>query len=161
MKDELNPISNELEKEEHEEYKVKLKDVQEREEDRKELPGLSKTEKNKKKFTMESIITYERGFDLICKYIVVVFIGYILFKQIKFINDIILGVANGELQLDSNTMQIVVSATIIEFIFAIKIVINSLFPANDREKSLDFLSINRKNKEGSVSLNKPQSDPDK
>lgn len=144
MKDELNPISNELEKEEHEEYKVKLKDVQEREEDRKELPGLSKTEKNKKKFTMESIITYERGFDLICKYIVVVFIGYILFKQIKFINDIILGVANGELQLDSNTMQIVVSATIIEFIFAIKIVINSLFPANDREKSLDFLSINRK-----------------
>lgn len=161
MKDELNPISNELEKEEHEEYKVKLKDVQEREEDRKELPGLSKTEKNKKKFTMESIITYERGFDLICKYIVVVFIGYILFKQIKFINDIILGVANGELQLDSNTMQIVVSATIIEFIFAIKIVINSLFPANDREKSLDFLSINRKNKEGSVSLNKPQSDLDK
>lgn len=161
MKNEINPISNEQEKEESEKCKVKLKDVQEREVDKEELPELPKTEENKKIFTMENIITYERGLDLICKYIVVVFIGFILFNQVKFINNIILGVANGELQLDSNTIQIVVSATIIEFIFAIKIVINSLFPANDREKSLNFLSSNRKNKEDYVELNKLQSELDK
>jgi hypothetical protein len=66
-------------------------------------------------------------------------------KQISFFKDLILGVAKGHYKLDSTTLQIVSSALIIEFIFAMKIVITSLFPESDRKNSLDFMKNENSN----------------
>ena len=59
--------------------------------------------------------------------------------------------AKGNYKLDSTTLQIISSALIIEFIFAMKIVINSLFPESDRKNSLDFMKNKSTNDEAKSS----------
>ena len=93
----------------------------------------------KKYFDLESILKLERIFDLVLKFCIIGFIGYILFTQIKFVNNIILKVGSKELILNDFTIQIFITGTIVEFIWGVKIIINSLFPEGDRKNSLDFM----------------------
>lgn len=122
----------------------KLSDVQQG--DAKEVDKLGCDDKKyKKDLNLKTVITRERAADLFFKYALVVFICFMLVIQIKFSNEIVRGVANKEFYLDSTTIQIVVSGTIVEFILAIRVVIKSLFPANDRKESLDFMKYHTSN----------------
>lgn len=93
----------------------------------------------------KSIIAIERCGDIILKFIIVAFIGYVLINQIDFINSIIRGVAKDDLHLDSTTIQIILTGTVVEFIWVIKIVINSLFPEGDRKDSLNYMQNDMNN----------------
>ena len=104
-----------------------------------ELTRLPSTKKKFNLLDLNTIITIERILEILLKIVIVVFIGIILCKQITFFKDLILGVATNKYTLDSTTLQIVSTALIVEFIFAMKIVINSLFPESDRKNSLDFI----------------------
>ncbi|MGL5715061.1 MAG: hypothetical protein ACRCX2_18740 [Paraclostridium sp.] len=90
-------------------------------------------------FNLENILKLERIFDLVLKLIIVGFIGFVLYKQISFVNDLILKIGSGKLVISDLTIQIFITGTIIEFILGIKIIINSLFPEGDRKNSLDFM----------------------
>ena len=111
---------------------------------------LTQLPNEKKKFNildLNTIITIERILEIALKIAIVIFIGFILTKQISFFKDLILGVATGNYKLDSTTLQIISSALIIEFIFAMRIVINSLFPESDRKNSLEFMKNKSTNDE--------------
>lgn len=119
-----------------------------------ELKKLPNDNEKNKKFNildLDNIITVERILEIALKIVIVVFIGTILFNQIVFFKDLILGVATGKYILDSTTLQIVSSALILEFVFAMKIVINSLFPESDRKNSLDFMKNKNSNNEQATS----------
>ena len=121
-----------------------------------ELKKLPNDNEKNKKFNildLNNIITIERLLEIALKIVIVVFIGIILWNQIVFFKNLILGVATGKYILDSTTLQIVSSALILEFLFAMKIVINSLFPESDRKNSLDFM----KNKNSNSESKTPQS----
>ncbi len=90
-------------------------------------------------FDLENILKLERIFDLVLKLAIVSFIGIILYKQILFVNDLILQIGAGKLVISDLTVQIFITGTIIEFILGVKIIINSLFPEGDRKNSLDFM----------------------
>ena len=90
-------------------------------------------------FDLENILKLERIFDLGLKLGIVWFISHILYKQILFVNNLILKVGSGELVLSDLTIQIFITGTIIEFILGVKIIINSLFPEGDRKNSLEFM----------------------
>lgn len=87
----------------------------------------------------ENILKIERCFDLVLKFIIVVFIGVILWKQISFVNNIITSIGSTKFKISDATIQIFITGTIIEFILGVKIIINSLFPEGDRKNSLDFM----------------------
>lgn len=115
---------------------------------------LTQLPNEKKKFNLldlNTIITIERILEIVLKIAIVIFIGFILTNQISFFKKLILGVAKGNYKLDSTTLQIISSALIIEFIFAMKIVINSLFPESDRKNSLDFMKNKSTNDEAKSS----------
>lgn len=119
-----------------------------------ELKKIPNDNEKNKKFNildLDNIITVERILEIALKIVIVVFIGTILFNQIVFFKDLILGVATGKYILDSTTLQIVSSALILEFVFAMKIVINSLFPESDRKNSLDFMKNKNSNNEQATS----------
>ena len=90
-------------------------------------------------FDLENILKFERILDLVLKFIIVGFIGFILFNQISFVNKLILNIGSGKLNISDLTIQIFITGTIIEFILGVKIIINSLFPEGDRKNSLDFM----------------------
>lgn len=136
----------------------RLRDVQQN--GRIEIEKLSNRRTGKFKFDFKTIITIERCFDLGLKLSIVIFIGFMLSKQVSFINTILIGVAEGKFDLDPTTLQIVVSATIVEFILAIKIVITSLFPANDRKNSLDYMQGNTQVKKTNESSNIEENTPE-
>lgn len=98
----------------------------------------------KELFDLENILKIERIFDMILKFGMIAFIGYILYHQIFFINNIILDIGENKLNISDTTIQIFIAGTIVEFILGIKIIINSLFPESDRKNSLDFI-LGRKN----------------
>lgn len=115
---------------------------------------LTQLPNEKKKFNLldlNTIITIERILEIVLKIAIVIFIGFVLTNQISFFKKLILGVAKGNYKLDSTTLQIISSALIIEFIFAMKIVINSLFPESDRKSSLDFMKNKSTNDEAKSS----------
>lgn len=93
----------------------------------------------KNSFDLENILKLERIFDLVLKLSIVSFIGRILYKQISFVNNLILQIGAGKLVISDLTIQIFITGTIIEFILGVKIIINSLFPEGDRKNSLDFM----------------------
>ncbi len=99
--------------------------------------GLKELFKNS--FDLENILKLERIFDLVLKFSIVWFIGKILYKQISFVNNLILQIGAGKLVISDLTIQIFITGTIIEFILGVKIIINSLFPEGDRKNSLDFM----------------------
>lgn len=118
---------------------------------------LTQLPNEKKKFNLldlNTIITIERILEIVLKIAIVIFIGFILTKQISFFKDLILGVATGNYKLDSTTLQIVSTALIVEFIFAMRIVISSLFPESDRKNSLEFMkNKNTNNEQKSTQVN--------
>lgn len=121
-----------------------------------EIRNLSNDCDKNKKFSfldLNNIITFERILEIILKVGVVIFIASLLINQISFFKDLILGAATGKYKLDSTTLQIVSSALILEFAFAMKIVINSLFPESDRKNALDFMK--NKNPDNNQQNNQP------
>lgn len=116
-----------------------------------ELTQLPIDKKKNNILDLNTIITIERILEIVLKIVIVIFIGFFLTNQISFFKELILGVAKENYKLDSTTLQIVSSALIIEFIFAMRIVINSLFPESDRKNSLEFMKNKSTNDESKSS----------